>query len=92
VCSHATRSSLECDIIKEKIMYIYHRIFRLCINKVDKDLQLNVDVLPADITISSWHFKGKPSSEVDNEFLHSDANVVSGLKVKLLSSLSHCHS
>jgi hypothetical protein len=34
-----------------------HRTFRLCINKMDRDNLLNPDTLPADITISYWHFK-----------------------------------
>lgn len=73
-----------CHEVKPRMSYFQrnnfgmadHRTFRLCINKVDKDLLLNADVLPADITISNWHFKGKPS-EADDAFAHSDDNVVS---------------
>ena len=53
-----------------------HRTFRLCINKVDKNLLLNADVLPADITISRWHFKDKTTTLAENDLAQPHSNAV----------------
>ena len=51
-----------------------HRTFRLCINKVDKDILLNPDTLPEDIYISQWFFKGTTQ---DNPTASDPGNIAS---------------
>ena len=36
-----------------------HKAFFLCINKADKNLLLNADKWPADVSVSAWFFKKK---------------------------------
>jgi len=52
-----------------------HKTFRLCINKVDRDLLLNPDAWPADIIVSTWVFKPRPDIEASNEPQHSTESV-----------------
>ena len=49
-----------------------HRTFRLCINKVDKEILLNPNTLPEDIYISKWFFKG---TNQDNPTASDPSNV-----------------